>query len=410
MFLQKILRFLSVGIIKKHQPVIIAITGSVGKTTTKEMIYSVLRGLDIFVGKSEKNYNTEIGVSLGIIGLGGENRYWWQWLRVFGRAFRLLFGGKYPDVLVLEMAADKPGDIKYFCDFIPIDIGVLTNVGVSHLEKFKTKEAVFQEKSYLLKQAKKLVVFGGDNLSRDVIEKKVKCKIYSGGFKPDNDLFVVDFEYSLDNGRSVTKFKIKYPKKQSELEGFLSVWGRPYLQAMTISLLVGRYFDDDPQKMLAVLSQIKPIKQHLNLLPGIKRSWVIDDTYNSAPDSVREALAVIGELKGGRKIVVLGDMLELGSVENDKHREIGAMVGQCRDVIFVAVGQRMKVAIGSFKKVFSDEFKGVDLRERVHWFADANQAGKFVQDLIEEGDFILVKGSRGMKMEKVVKEIVAFGV
>ncbi len=402
--IQKILRWLARRILQKHKPMVIGVTGSVGKSTAKEMIFVVLEN-DFQVRKSEKNYNNEVGIPLAIIGVSGEKKNIWQWLKVVIKGVALiLLPNQYPEILILELAADKAGDIKYFCDFIPVDIGVLTNVGISHLEKFKTKENIFKEKIYLLQQAKELAIYNADNIKDDKIKKIIRSQIKSYGFQIGADLQIVDnrYYYTPDELLRGMEFKLKY--KNKIISGRLNnIIGRPYLYGVMPALIIADYFKLNLKKVLQNLENFPAMPGHISLITGIKNTIIIDDTYNSAPASVEEALKVIKSIKARRRIVVLGDMLELGKEEQKAHQKIGEQVGELREVVFVAVGERMKLAVEGFKvKLQKKEIKRVKINSKVRWFATSEQAGNFLEQNVMEKDVILVKGSRGMKMEKIV--------
>ena len=149
----KILKCLSQKILKKYRPLVIGITGSVGKTSTKEAIFAVLRG-KFKVRENQKNYNNEIGVPLTIIGTetGGQSIF--KWLKIFFKAWILIFkkDPNYPEMLVLEMGADKAGDIEYLTKMAPCDIGVVTAVSEVHLEFFGSLEKIIVEKQKIMKR------------------------------------------------------------------------------------------------------------------------------------------------------------------------------------------------------------------------------------------------------------------
>ena len=403
--IQWVLRWFAERILRKYKPMVIGITGSVGKSTTKEMIFTALENY-FRVRKSDKNYNNEIGVPLAIIGVNGDKKNIWQWLRVVIKSICLLiFPYQYPDVLVLELAADQVGDIKYFCKFIPIDIGVVTNVGISHLEKFKTKENIFKEKTYLLKQAKKLALYNGDNIQGEDLKREISGKVETFGFDEGLTWRVLDVKYSYTSDGLVKGISFKVQHKQKIFSGQLNnVVGYPYLLGLIPALAVANYLKISLTEILRSLQNFSSISGHLSLRKGLKNVAVIDDTYNSAPSSVAEALKVVKNIKAKRKIVVLGDMLELGKMEKKAHRLVGekvAMVGE--DVFFVAVGERMKLAQSSFQK----KIKRINFGNyQVKWFDNSIQAGEFLKKHIQSGDVVLVKGSRGMKMEEVVERLV----
>ena len=400
--IQKTLRFFAKKILKRYKPRIIGITGSVGKSTTKEMIFAVLKD-EFNTRKSEKNYNNEVGIPLTIIGASGEKKNVLQWIVVFIQAIKIAFlPSNYPEVLVLELAADQIGDIKYFCDFIPIEVGILTNVGISHLENFKTKENIFKEKSYLLKQASECVIYNKDNIDEEKIQKIITVNSKSYGFNGSVDFNIseIGYNYSGANVLAGTIFKVSYGK--GTISGKLNnLMGRPYLYGVLAVVAVADYFKIDLKNAIASLENKAVIPGHMALIKGIKNTSIIDDTYNSAPASVREALDVVKEIDSDRKIIVLGDMLELGEREESSHKIIGKKVAEIEGSIFIAVGNRMKVAVDRFKKNVSDS------QSRVYWFENSIEAGRAVQNLMRQGDLILIKGSQGMRMEKIVVEIMA---
>jgi UDP-N-acetylmuramoyl-tripeptide--D-alanyl-D-alanine ligase len=407
--IQKTLRFFAKKILKKYKPRIIGITGSVGKSTAKEMIFTMLNGAGLDVRKSEKNYNNEIGIPLTIIGASGEKKNTLQWGGVlFGAISLILFSRKYPKILVLELAVDRPGDMKYFCDFIPIEIGVLTNMGISHLENFGTREAILKEKSYLLRNAKKAVVYNEDSLG-DKLDNIDLVNIITYGFeKGDFQIREVGYNYKQGNILAGMIFKVSHEGKL--FSGKLnSLVGRPYLYGVLSALSIAEYFDVKVTRALGYLENAVVIPGHMSLLKGIKRTTLIDDTYNSAPASLAEALNVFDEIKVGRKIAVLGDMLELGTEEDSAHKAIGKRLAHKENVIFVAVGKRMKIAVKEFEKVRKKSGVGVfeGDNKKVYWFRNSIEAGKIVQKLMKQGDLILIKGSQGVRMEKVALEIMA---
>ena len=178
------LRVISTLVLEKYKPKIVAITGSVGKSTTKEVIFYLLRQ-KFFVWKSEKNLNTEIGVPLSILGITDEpGRNIIKWFRVFSKGIGLiLFTKKYPQILVLEMAAEFPGDLEYLTSFVRPDVSVVTNVGISHMEFFKTHDAIRREKGALVRalSADGVAILNRDDEGATALTNEAKCKIITFG-------------------------------------------------------------------------------------------------------------------------------------------------------------------------------------------------------------------------------------
>jgi UDP-N-acetylmuramoyl-tripeptide--D-alanyl-D-alanine ligase len=405
--IEGILRKMAEMVLKKREPVVVGITGSVGKTTTKEAVARVL-ALKFKVRSSQKNYNTEIGAPLTILGCQvdyNKNKIL-QILGVFSYWLQAMFFDKnYPEVLVLELGADKPGDIKYFCDFIPITVGVLTDIGISHLEKFKTKQNLATEKGHLLRsiQSNGLAVYNYDNKAVREIGERISVSAIGYGFENGAEMKATDISYNIAISEETKEikginFKLNYQGKvlPVRLKNHIS---RGAIYSSLAAFSVGEYFGLNLIQMIEILRDLDPCLGRMNLLKGKKDSMIIDDSYNSAPDSVGIALMNLSEIRAERKIVVLGDMLELGSKEERAHRNIGKLLRDSGIDLFVAVGDRMKLAKEELNKIKSNQ--------ETAYFDNPIEAGDFVENLLKPGDLVLVKGSQGMRMEKVVEKILS---
>jgi len=407
--LEKVLRKMAVMVIKRHKPKIVAITGSVGKTTTKEATWKLLSQY-YSVRKNEKNYNNEVGVPLTIIGAkSGENSFL-RWMLVPLKWVFALLSTNYPEILILEMGADRPGDIKYLCQFIPVDVAVVTNIGISHLEFFKSVKAVAHEKGILPKSLPVggLAVLNYDNEQIRRIKEQVKANIITYGFHEKADMQVTDllYGYSSFTTRKGTKiqlvkgilFKLNYQGKIVPIKLSYGI-GLPQIYAALAAFSVGSYFKLNVIESSQKLENFFPPPGRMVLLKGIKNTAIIDDTYNSAPDSVTPALQTLSKIKANRKIVVFGDMLELGPQEEQAHRDVGREVAELEGIDFFAtVGKRMMFAADEYRKF-------ARTKDSLGHFNSPTEAGIFIQNILEEGDVILVKGSQGMRMEKIVEEI-----
>jgi len=397
--LQIILRFLARKILIKYHPDIIGITGSVGKTSAKEAIRAVLMNTKS-VQSGAKNYNNELGVPLTIIGAETAGKNIFGWLKIFWRAKKLILfkDRNYPEILILEMAVDMPDDMDYLLDFIRSKIGVLTRIGPVHLEKFGTQEKILTEKSKLIKALPKegFAILNYDY--KDVLSlcdaTKAKCITY--GFDEGADLRAKNILF----GKGQVSFTLEYDGKSTPIVLLHSV-GKPQIYAILSGIAVGISCKMAIEEIKDALKNYCPPKGRGNLIKGIKNTYIIDDTYNASPQSVEAALENLKNLAGkGRSIAVLGDMLELGSISEDAHLEVGKKVRELDINYLFTVGVRANdIAKGAQKAGM--------YKDRIYSF-DANlELGKFLQDKMEEGDTVLVKGSRGMKMEEIVKEIKA---
>lgn len=405
--LHYLLRKFSTAVIKKYRPDVIGITGSIGKTSTKEAVSKVLKA-KFSVRANYKNYNNEIGVPLTILGFDkSPRRSIVGWTRVFIRGlYLLLVRQDYPEILVLEMGADKPGDIQYLVNIAPCKVGILTYISHAHTEYFKTIKRIAQEKRIILShlQSDGFAILNYD--CQLVMENAsvTKAEKITYGFKEGADLRATDVNIITNGGDGPMpaglNFKVCYKGNIVPIfmPGFVSKTVIPAALAGIASALV---YGMNLVEAAQALQGMEPLPGHMRALPGIKHTLIIDDTYNSSPEPSKAALEVLESLPAaGEKYAVLGDMLELGTETISAHREIGFKVVEHGVNNLITVGEASKATANAAKEA------GLDLH-RVFSFSSSSEAGKFLQDRMKQGDVILVKGSQGSRMEKVVKEIMA---
>lgn len=408
--LEGLLRRTAVLILKKYNPRIIGITGSVGKTSAKEAIYAVLAGR-YRVRKNEKNYNNEIGLPLTIIGAEAGESSLWKWAGVFVKALGvMLFPVEYPEVLVLEMGADRPGDIKYLTSFIKCELAIITDISGSHLEFFGTIDKVAEEKWSLVESLSEngTAIVNIDNpriLKLRNLKKYEKVNFLTFGFSEAADLRSDEIFYNYDETSGEKEIKgigFKLNWKGTTLPVRLNnILARHGVYAALSGAGAGLVFKLNLVEIAGALENFSMPAGRLNLVPGIRQSNLIDDTYNSSPVSTEAALDVLSNIKAERKIAVLGDMLELGPDTESGHRAVARKFLEIKkETIFFAVGPRMKFAAEELAK---HNFK----KDRLFIFDDPLTAGKKLKEIIQKGDLVLVKGSQGMRMEKVVEEVMA---
>jgi len=411
--LEKILKSLARGILRKYRPDIIGITGSVGKTSTEEAIYTVLKSR-FAVRKNIKNYNNEIGVPLTIIGSESGNKNIFSWMLIFLKAMGLILfkNRQYPKILVIEMGADRPGDISYLIKMSPCQIGVITAIGSAgpvHLEFFGKVENLVKEKGEIIKH---LAPEGFAILNRDdhyvyPLAAKTKAKVISFGFAKEADIWaselVVSDRLKIENNQPISgiSFKINYGGNMVPV--FLpGVLGRHQVYAALAAAAVGTIYNLNLVKVAESLKEFKSPPGRMNLIPGIKNTMIIDDSYNSSPVAALAALQVLASINLAgdyHKYAVLGDMSELGSYTEKGHAEVGQYVARVADIL-VTVGEKGKMIAEAARQHNM-------LSDRVFEFADAQKAGLFLQERIKEGDLLLIKGSQSVRMEKIVKELMA---
>ena len=406
-FILLLLKFLARLMIARRKPKVIGITGSVGKTGAKDAIACVLAA-KFSVRKSEKSYNNEFGVPLTILGIdsGGKNIF--KWAAQLAKAVFNLLRPRYPEVLVLEMGVDKPKDMDYLLRIVRPDIAVFTSVGEVpvHVENFLSRNELLKEKAKLALAVPRSGFVVYDNDSPDwpeLFNGKVRAGRISYGLMNDADIKAHRPEIRFANGEAATPipfgiaFKIEHKGSTVpfRIDGVFSDAGA-YLAGAASA--VGIIFGMNLIEISSAFLSYVPPSGRMNLLNGIKGSYILDDTYNSSPSSLRLALDTLPALPAKRKIAVLGDMLELGEFSEPAHRDAGRHMAKVCDIVF-AVGLRMQFA--------KDELiaRGFKENENVFYFEDSESAVSEVKKIIREGDLILVKGSRAMRMEKVVEEI-----
>jgi UDP-N-acetylmuramyl pentapeptide synthase len=400
-----IILFESRIIIKKYRPKIVAITGSVGKTSTKDAVYTVLKGT-FRVRKSEKSFNSEIGVPLTILGRGNSWNNPLGWLGTILHGLELiLLRSSYPEYLVLEVGADHPGDIARLSSWLKPDVAVITKIGdvPVHVEFFPSPEALIQEKSKLAHAVRKTgtVILSADDDRVIALKDKLNRAWLSYGITSPATVrgeydHVTYREDGLPRGVS---FKVSVDNKSIPVELF-GVVGRQHIYPVLAAVAVAKACGVPASALLSSFASHVPPKGRMRLVDGDGGSLILDDSYNSSPDALHEALNTLKTLNlipGAQRIVVLGDMMELGKFSQDEHKKAGDLAVRTSDV-FIAVGQRMALAA----KEAQDVAVSIKSNCKVLVAHDAEDAGRMVKELRKPGDLILVKGSQSMRMERTV--------
>lgn len=400
-YLQAIICRLAIWMIQKHEPGVIVVTGTVGKTSTKEAIYTVLKKYRR-ARKSSGNFNNELGVPLTILGDWQkiEGKYFWQKVICLS-ILRLLLRFKYPELLILEYAADKPGDIKYLLDIAKPQIGVLTAVGdiPVHVEFYSGPEAVAREKAKVV-ESLSVMNFAILNYDDDIVfnmRDRTRAHLMTYGFGDGATVQITNFETRMEADRPAgIAFKLNYAGSfvPVRLDG---CFGKAQAYAAAAAACVGIAFGLNLVKIAEALLEYEAPPRRGKLVEGIKHAWIIDDSYNASPLSMEAAIHTLKDLKASRKIAILGDMLELGKYTNEAHEHIGELVPKVFDIL-VTVGTRAKfIAEGAKENGMA--------QKNIHSFDTAEEAQLEVQKLMRKGDLILVKASRAIGLDKVVEEI-----
>lgn len=353
----------------------IALTGSVGKTTTKEMIACVL-SVQYKTVFTQKNYNTQLG----------------QCLTAF-------LADDTTEAVVFEMGMDRKGEISEYCAWILPDIAVITNVGTAHLEHLGTREAIASAKLEIaerLKENQPLILNAdSDFLLPEDVKKLLKnnCLICSVGTKKEFD-FAIDDVRNL--GESGVEFKVTEQKSGSTEFFKLPILGVHNAVNASLAVAVGYFMGVSMALAAKALLNIKSPNGRLSL-SKVNGITIIDDTYNAGPDSIKAAIDTLLVTGGKRKIAILSDILELGMLEEQEHTDIGHYVALKGIHILFAIGERAKY--------YAEGALAENTSMRVVHYNTKEEAFPDILSTIEAGDGILIKGSNATRISELAAEI-----
>lgn len=406
--LTTILEYLARGYIKRYKPKIIAVTGNVGKTSTKAAIEAALVG-QYHVRASAGNLNNELGVPMTILGdyadrYYGQGSSWLLWLEIITRGVvGLIVKHPYPDILILEYGADRPGDIERLATTYPPSIAVITAIGHMpvHVEFFASAQDLAREKFSIVKSMSRQgkVIVNYDDPVVIEMSRDVPVPVISYGFNPESTMQVTQYAIRLDDQELPygISFKLQHDGKvvPVKLEGIL---GEAHAGAAAAAAAVGVSLGMNLVTISDALHRYDPPAGRMRIISGIKNTTIIDDTYNASPAAMGLALHTIAHIPAHRKIAILGDMLELGALTEQAHREVGGLAGQ-KVSILIGVGHKSKFTLEAAAEYLKPE--------QIAWYDNSEEAKIHIQNVLQPGDLILVKGSQGIRMEKIVKEIMA---
>ena len=394
-------------VLLRYKPKIIAVTGSVGKTSTKDAIFAALAS-SLHIRKSEKSFNSDIGVPLAILGLDNGWSDPFKWASNIARGLWLVVvTHQYPEWLVLEVGADRPNDIKNVARWLRPDITVITAIPEVpvHVEYFDSPAAVLREKRWLaeyLKPGGRLII-NGDDVRMSDLKTDFRGITVTYGMEAEIDDICAShdkilYEHNLPVGFT---FRANYAGSSVPVSIYGSL-GTPRMYSALAALAVASVVEVDLVRASQALSQWSPPPGRMRILPGMHGSLIIDDTYNSSPAAALAALDTLALIETtGRKVAVLGDMLELGRYSTDAHKEVGSRAAACADAL-VTVGFRARVMGEAALDAGMPE---INIREYEQ--GEVGRAGIEILRELKEGDIILVKGSQSMRMERAVFELLA---
>ncbi len=412
--------------IARYRPGVVGVTGSVGKTSTKIAIASVLRAVRR-VRVSSGNLNNDLGLPLAILGdwsprelalVSRETpagtaraRKFFFWAKVLvASTWRLIKrDGRYPEILVLEYGADRPGDIRALLRIVRPNVSVITAIGDTpvHVEFYAGPEEVAREKARLIEtlSSSGFAVLNGDDERVADLAPRTRARVVSYGFEKGVAVRVARFENWTEKSDDESRvgeiprgiaFKLEYGGSSVpvKIEG---VFGKAHGYAAAAAGAIGLIFGMNLVKIAEALAHYQSAASRMQLLPGVKFAAVIDDSYNASPLSMRAALETLRDLPATRRIAVLGDMLEIGKYTPEAHEEIGRIAARIADVV-VTVGPRAKFIADAARK---SRIKPANIFS----YETAGEAGVPLREMMRRGDLVLVKGSHAMELDKVVAEI-----
>ena len=344
----------------KHKDIeVVAITGSVGKTSTREIVSSVLsQQKNILV--TEKNMNSYIGMPLMTLKLEEQ------------------------EMAVLEAGIDFVGEMDILNKLLVPDVAVVTNIGTSHIGKFGSQDIIFQEKTKIadgLKGKKILLLNGDDEYLRRYENSSVKILYYS----------IKDAKNIVINENTIEYDTLIYNKEEHIVVNAL---GNHNILNSLVAIKIGEIYNISVDKIKRGIFQYQNISRRMEKI-SFNNITIIDDTYNASPSSMQSGLISIDEIKDKRKIAVLADILELGNYAKEIHLKMGKVFKDLKYDVLIAYGENMKYLIENAKNYVKE----------VYYCKDSTEAEKKVREIMRENDVIYFKGSNSMSVNKIVDDL-----
>lgn len=345
----------------------VGVTGSVGKTSTRDMIYSVINS-HYKTLKTEGNFNNDIGLPLTLLRLTDE------------------------EAAVIEMGMNHLGEIDYLTKITRPHISVITNVGTAHIGELGSRENILKAKLEIINGMDKdgLLVINNDNDMLHNYYETHKNNVITIGIDKKSDFTATDIKLE----ESYSTFTINYHNKSLNVK--CPVPGRVFIYNSLIAFAVGTLLNVPEEEIIKGISNITLTKNRMEFI-NLKNFTIINDAYNASVDSMKSSLEILGKYKQ-RKIAVLGDMLELGIFSKDLHEEVGTSVYNNKIDILVTVG----------KEALNIASKCIDLgmkKEQIITCSNNDMATKELIKLIKNGDIVLFKASNGMKFKEIVSNL-----
>ncbi len=355
---------------KKFDIPVVGITGSVGKTTTKEMVALALSaGLNVM--KTRGNLNSQVGLPQTLLELSEEHQ-----------------------AAVIEMGMSNFGEMSRLARIVEPACAVMTNIGISHIGQLKTRENILSEKLHITDRFREdsVLFLNGDDEMLAALRGKVPYKTVFYGTGPDCDFRAEDVK---TEGESIF-FRYRTPNGEAG-QVVLPVPGMHHVSDALAGLAVASHFGIAAANAARALASYRPLAMR-QMIYHVNEITVIDDSYNASPDTARSSLQVLSSLRSGRRIAVLADMLELGDYSEQAHFDVGVAAAKAGVDILITVGKRAEA--------IAEGAHSVNPEMDCHVLPPDNaQAIQILKSIVTAGDAVLIKGSRGMKMEEIVRSL-----
>ena len=344
----------------------IGVTGSVGKTTTKDMIYAAISN-NFDTLKNEGNFNNHIGVPLTLFNLN-----------------------KKHECAIIEMGMSNFNEIEYLANIVNPKIGVISNIGLSHIENLGSQDGILKAKLEITTNFDEnniLIVNGDDEYLSKVCKEDCNYNLKTFGFNSNNDVYCTEYIMSEDS----INFKCIIDGKEEAI--FIPTVGKHNIYNAMAAILVGLTLGMELEDIKLGLRGFTASKMRLDIFKKDDLT-IINDAYNASPDSMKAALDILGRYEK-RRVAILGDMFEMGEHSEYGHRLVGESSINNVDIL---------ITIGDMSKFIGDEAKKLGLdNNNIHHFENKELAIESLNNLINKDDVVLVKASRGMKLEQIVE-------
>ena len=381
--------------LERHPAIkLVIVVGSVGKTSAKSAIGTVLKQ-NFRVRVNEGNHNAELSAPLAILGIDyPENlRSIKTWQEIFSIAKERVNKSADIDVIVQEVGSDRIGQVPHFGKYARPDIAVVTAVSPEHMEYFKTMQAVADEELSVVKFSQQVLI-NQDDIDNKYVESLKAKNIDTYGTTNKAKYHFVKSNFSVKDG-FIGKFM--YSDADESIDVSLHVMGDHSTRSAVAAGAVGLKLGMKPEEIKSGMRKIRAVSGRMNVLPGIKQSMIIDDSYNSSPLAASSALEALYDLDAPQRIAVLGSMNELGDSSPDEHKSLGGLCDPSKLDWVVTVGSEARKYLAPIAAK-----QGCNIKS----FEASPEAGEFVKNTLKPSAIVLFKGSEGsIFLEEAIKYV-----